>query len=497
MTDMTRNEFLRGALASFGAVGARSLFAMPPGWKPQGKPAFTFGVVADTHLRTSPRYGSVIDKNWKGTYFESALRHFKSRNIDAVVHCGDFAHLGQVVEMEAHAAIWRKVFPENKGNDGREVAKLFVTGNHEFCSHVGGNRGAFVRRLYPDQDRWNDAVLQVDTAQKWRRIWGEEYKEVWHREVKGFHFFGWQYGADLGKMASLLDESIETYGLNKSSIPFFFIGHVPSWHPKKLMTVLRRHGCRNSVAFYGHNHYSAANLGTFVCNCDVFTSINVPCCAPGWGAALVHDEKIAATRIENREGVKKLKSRQGLVVSLYDDMMVVERHEFGAGGKLGRDIVMPLGKYKPHPFLKSELKKVIGEPQFRKGAKLEVENVANVEILPNANIQSQLETDNIGIGNTGNIGNIVIKIPLANGNPDSRVYAYEVVVAGDEGTEKLHKAVYAAGCNMGIGHEPNGGVTTLEIPKSELPPGKTLTFAVRPLTSLGTFGKPIATTFKT
>jgi hypothetical protein len=27
--------------------------------------------------------------------------------------------------------------------------------------------------------------------------------------------------------------------------------------------------------------------------------------------------------------------------------------------------------------------------------------------LPNANIQSQLETGNIGIGNTGNIGNIV------------------------------------------------------------------------------------------
>ena len=45
-------------------------------------------------------------------------------------------------------------------------------------------------------------------------------------------------------------------------------------------------------------------------------------------------------------------------------------------------------------------------------------------------------------------------------------------------------------------HEPNGGVTTLEIPKSELPPGKTLAFAVRPLTSLGTSGKAIATEFK-
>ena len=57
--------------------------------------------------------------------------------------------------------------------------------------------------------------------------------------------------------------------------------------------------------------------------------------------------------------------------------------------------------------------------------------------------------------------------------------------------EKKCKAVYAAGYNMGIGHEPNGGVTTLEIPKSELPPGKMLTFAVRPLTSLGTSGKSI------
>ena len=69
-------------------------------------------------------------------------------------------------------------------------------------------------------------------------------------------------------------------------------------------------------------------------------------------------------------------------------------------------------------------------------------------------------------------------------------------MTGDEGTPKLCKAIYAAGCNMGIGHEPNGGMTTLDIPKSELPPGKTLTVAVRPLTSLGTFGKPITATCK-
>ena len=468
----SRREFLIGAAAFW--LGGWRLFAAPLGWKPPSKPNLVLGVVADTHLRTSPIDGNALDKDWTGIHFEAALRCFRERNVDAVIHCGDFAHLGQVFELEAHADIWRKVFPENRASDGHEVARLFVTGNHEFCSHIGGGNGTFVRRLYPDKDKWNEAVLRVDTAQKWQHIWGEVYKEVWHREVNGFHFFGWQYGADLGKMAALLDESIETYGLDKSSKPFFFIGHVPEWHPKELMGVLKRHGCRNSIAFYGHNHYSAANMNTFAINYDEFTSINVPCCAPWYGAVILHDEKIAAARIEGRENAQKPHSRQGLVVSLYDDMMVVERHEFGAGGRLGCDIVMPYGKYDPHPFSKDELKKVIGEPQFGKNVELKVESVKS---------ESGEDTVNISI-------------PLANDNPDSRVYAYEVEVTGDDLDKKLCKVVYAAGCNMGIGHEPNGGVTTLEIPKSELPPGKTLTFAVRPLTSLGTFGKPIAATFK-
>ena len=116
------------------------------------------------------------------------------------------------------------------------------------------------------------------------------------------------------------------------------------------------------------------------------------------------------------------------------------------------------------------MKKAIGEPQFGKSVKLKVESV-------------KLENGEDAVK---------VSIPLADGNPDSRVDAYEVVVAGDEGTPKLRKAVYAAGVNTGIGHEPNGGVTTIEIAKDELPPGKSLTIAVRPLSSLGTSGRAIA-----
>ena len=145
--------------------------------------------------------------------------------------------------------------------------------------------------------------------------------------------------------------------------------------------------------------------------------------------------------------------------------------------------------------MKSELKKVVGDPQFPKGAKLEVENVANVGMLPNANVQSQLET-----------GNIVVKIPLADGNPDSRVYAYEVAVEG--GGKRLLKAVYFSGVHMGIGHEPGvspgrsdrrrrpdagRGWTTLEIPAAELPPCGTLAISAVPLSSLGTRGAAIET----
>ena len=57
--------------------------------------------------------------------------------------------------------------------------------------------------------------------------------------------------------------------------------------------------------------------------------------------------------------------------------------------------------------------------------------------------------------------------------------------------KKRSQFVYAAGCNLGAGHEPDGGETTFTIPKAELPPDGKWTVSVRPATSLGTFGKAL------
>ena len=91
---------------------------------------------------------------------------------------------------------------------------------------------------------------------------------------------------------------------------------------------------------------------------------------------------------------------------------------------------------------------------------------------------------------------IKISIPLADGNPDSRVYAYDVDIVSGNPKEMVTKSVYFEGVNCGIGHEPNKGVTTMEIPKSELPKGRRLTVSVTPLSSLGTKGKAIAAEWK-
>ena len=502
---MTRRDFIGNALAALGfsALPGGFLFAVPPGWKPKGKPNLVFGVISDTHLRTVHGKSGRPGHNWPNKYFSAALEYFKSQNVDAVMHCGDFAHRGQVEEMRFHADVWNRIFPGNLAPDGHEVVKLFITGNHDT---EGALYGDFVKGNYPDPVERAKHVLMTDMAANWERIWGEKYEPVWHKEVKGYHFFGRNHKVPVEE----IDPCLEKYGTlldgNKySKRPFFYLQHS---RPQGVGAKLLRYRDANPFVFYGHCHWSAASWNIM----DVFKgglpAVQVPSCEPRGCGALVKDTKIAKVKPTRTEQTGK--GRQGYVVRLYDEMMVIERREFGYGGSLGSDWVMPLaeckvesvkckvegdgrGLLRPHPFSKGELKKVIGEPQFRRGAALEICNCENVKLCNYENMEMK-EISQSHNSTISQSHNLTIKIPLADGNPDSRVYAYEVEVKGDGG-KALYKAVYAAGVNLGIGHEPDGGVTKLEIPQTELPRGETLVVAVTPLTSLGTRGKPLTAEF--
>ena len=149
--------------------------------------------------------------------------------------------------------------------------------------------------------------------------------------------------------------------------------------------------------------------------------------------------------------------------------------------------MLPLGEFKPHPFSRDELKKVVGEPEFGKKAKLVVAK----------GTQATKATKGTKKGDSvASVPSLKIKIPMADGNSESRVYAYEIVVVGDDPKAKLFKNAFFEGANAGVGHEPNHGITEVNIPVSELPAGKKLTIAIRPVSSLGTKGKAIGTAWK-
>lgn len=459
--EVSRLGFIRGALASlgFGALCGGRVFAAPPGWKPPKDANLVFGVVSDTHLRTRHSSSGKPGHNWPDKYFAAALKYFKEQNVDAVVHCGDFAHRGQVEEMRFHARVWNKTFPKGLAPDGHRVEKLFVTGNHDT---EGAAYGDFVAKNYPDPVVRAKHVLQTDMAANWERIWGEKYEPVWHKEVKGYHFFGRNHKVPLGEVASCLKKYAAALSESKArKRPFFYMQHSrPLWDARKVL----RHLCRgcSPLAFFGHNHWSASNWNVISLYMGGVPCIEVPSCEPRGCGGLVGDAWICKGKIEKTD--KTGKGRQGYVVRVYDDMLVISRREFALGGSLGADWVMPLDNSAPHPLSREKLKKVIGEPQFREGAKLAVEEISGSQCL-------------------------CVKIPLADGNPKSRVYAYAVEITGAAGA--LNKAVYVAGCNLGMGHEPDGGVTTLQIKKSELPKGENLVVSVTPLTSLGTMGRAL------
>ena len=246
---MTRREFIGDGFAAFASLFGGRLFAAPLGWKHDGKPNLVVGVISDTHLRTTTD-GKYSTRYWSDKWFVSALRLFRDAKVDAVLHCGDMAHCGQVEEMEFHRTAWDKVFPHDLAPDGHKVERLFVTGNHDMEA-LNYGIGKMVIDLYPDPEERARHVLATDIAANWERIWGEPYSDVWHRTVNGYHFFGRHYvpgkGEEVEAQAAALVK--ETMGeMPACGKPFFLFSHI---RPRKILNAAMR-GYPDAVSFFGH-----------------------------------------------------------------------------------------------------------------------------------------------------------------------------------------------------------------------------------------------------
>ena len=472
MIGMDRREFVKDSLLALGflALPGTPMFAAPKGWKPEKKPDITFGILTDTHLMTEWDAKSVY-RTMTLDYIKNAYSHFKKVNVDAVLHLGDAAHRAQVRALEFHREEFDKVFGTQN-----PPPLLLVDGNHEWQGDWG-----FLKNLYKDPAVFKENVLTEDFPRLFEKGWGVKYERMWHKEIKGFHFFGRGWHVDNGEFGKFIKSEAERCNL-KGEKPFFILSH-------KMTYFGCNHQLRdypNAIGFCGHWHASLSNWQNiyYERNYNLFPYINCGACRYDGENELNADGALKEKPAAQRDSVDnhfEYPSRQGLVVSVYDGIgVVMDRLEFGKGGRLGLKWVFPVGKFDTKPYSRETLTQKIGTPEFQPKAKIEV-----------AKAQVDVETAKKGEKPRKEPG-IVISIPMADGNPKSRVFAYDVVVMADDDPKKrFFKSVYFSGVNAGVGHEENGGVTTVPIPVSKLPEGKKLTVAIRPVSSLGTKGKTI------
>ena len=456
---------MKRGLAALGFVALPGgLFAAPSSFKPKGKPNFVFGILSDTHLMVDGD-GKSLYRTMTFDYIRNAFKLFKARKIDAFVHLGDAAHRGCVREWEFHKEVFEDVF-------GKKDAppKIIIVGNHELFGDSG-----HCKKVFKDPAVWSENAICADVKRHYERIWGEPYSEFFHREIKGIHFFGRHWvdhdteynGTSEVPFAEYILSNAEGCAL-KGEKPFFILSH--RRHHFRFCNTLR--AFPNAVAFMGHWHQSNADWKTIYLDDfkSLFPHIQVSSCRfDGHNGMNPPDLKIKLPEDSSSFKGDFIPSRQAMIVNIYDDMVVFERHEVDSGGKLGPDWVLPLGRTAPHPFSREELRKVDEAPEFPANAQLAVKRISSM---------------------------CVVEIPFANARQNVRPYAYNVVAAGDDPKARYFKSAYFSGVNSAIGHEPGKGVTRVEIPVADLPAGKKLTIAVRPVSSLGAKGKAIGTTWR-
>ena len=480
---MGRRGFLRGAVA------ASVAYRICPAWAEARAPLLRFGAASDIHLRVR----TPIFPYYKGSednylYFEKALRWFDRMKADAVVVAGDISDRGLIAEWEQFADTWNRVFPGCRAADGRRVARLVVTGNHD----IGQWPTLWKKVSEADQKK-----LRFDhpdnLREMWRRLMGEEWELVSKRRVKGIPFVCSQYMA--------LHPPVEAF-FNKHSaefdvaLPLFFVQHA---HPAgtcfsdskrgfwdydmKGETVRSLSRLPKAVALSGHSHNSVVDDRSVWQG--AFTSVNCGCT---WGAGLVYYDRDNALapffgevyRNQRMDSLVPLENggRCCLAFDVYADHLTVHRWCVQTDEPLGEDWVIPLPARVDGPFsftlARAEHRQKGTVPRFAQGAAVKVERCAK----PPANVGQKLKGRQI----------VLVTFPAAETVGGVRVFDYVVRILRD-GNEAAKSVVLAPGFFLPERLSRIDGEALFGA--DELPAGVELRVSVTPRDCYGAEGTPV------
>lgn len=510
---MTRRAFLTG----IGALGASRILAVPAGTAFSGKPKLRFGALSDLHIQCETG-----DHTWHGgpEVFEHALRYFDEQKVDAVLIAGDLADLGLGKELMLVGQAWDKVFPDNRAADGRHVEKIFITGNHEFGALRWGIN-AIRARCGNDESEVRRQALMATVESWWEKAFHEPYAIFYHKNVKGYDFLSanWDKGKRLTPDIPLGDAG-KLYGqsfgvelkawLDKNGAkldpakPFFYQQHRTLWktnyadwgwnHDNGLSTeVLSAYP--NAVTFSGDTHFSLTDersvwQGAFT----ALGTSSLRYCGEPYDSREQFSFENSDTRSRYKKELDPLKttgnyrpgdSKQGMVVSVYDDFMVFERRDFQNDCSLGDDWVMPLPVAKSSkPYAFEPRAKVAKPAEFAPDAKLAVRRT-KAKTRGNKKVKAQGETLIAPVEKDV----VEITIPPTVQTIHSRCHEYEVTAIAKDGKRAVFN-VLAEGFDCPVGHARTAKPTVFTVSCDRLPAG-TVRFEVAPLDCWWNHGKAI------
>ena len=493
--NVSRRSFL-GGVASFGATWGLRAFAAPPGLFSSGRPLLTFGAISDIHISSPASKVKVGTK-----LFEHALGWYRAQGVDAVVVAGDLANYGLVEELEMVGAAWRKVFPENRGADGRAVEKVFVTGNHD---HDAWNYGTIARDLHPDPKDFVAHKLVNDYPRHWRSAFDEPYEPIYLKTVGGYRFVGshWDNG-DIRQFGPRLKAFLAAHRDELAGDrPFFYVQHP---HPRgTVFGDLAAGSCDdgtvkealsafpNAIALSGHSHWSITDARAIWQ--DSFTSIDLGClfrtgfCRSSNGLMGYENWRTPGVRKKTPESLATdaakamghyapaFRCHHGMLVKVFADRVVVERREFGTDRPVADDWVIPLpfAERKPFDYAVRAAKAVA--PEFPAGAALTFESVK-------AKTRAKKREPAVKVS-----------FPAANAVAGVTPYDYRIEIIPEEG-EKVVRAVLAQGVELGAASAAARGPSCCVLARDTLPSGK-LTFRVFPGECFGRLGRPLVGTWE-